>query len=129
MATVGELMSTEVVTVRPTDTLGHVARVLRGRNVGSAIVLDEAGRAVGIITERDLVESVASSRNPDVGTAQSWMSPGVRMLPPDTPLPEAARAMRDGGVRHLAVGEGGRLLGVISMRDLLAGSQAWTGVR
>lgn len=123
MATVGELMSTEVVTVRTTDTLGYVARVLRSRNVGSAIVLDTAGRPAGIITERDLVESVASSRNPGAGTAQSWMRPGIRMLSADTPLPEAAQAMRDGGVRHLAVGDDERVLGVISMRDLLAGSQ------
>jgi CBS domain-containing protein len=122
MATVGDLMSTDVVTVRPTDTLGHVARVLRSRNVGSAVVLDDTGRTVGIITERDLVESVASSRNPDVGTAQSWMSPDVRMIHPAASPAEAVRAMRDGGVRHLTVGDGERLLGVVSMRDLLAGT-------
>jgi CBS domain-containing protein len=122
MATVGEVMSTDVVTVRRTDTLGHVARILRARNVGSAVVLGDDGASVGIITERELVESVASSRNPDVGTAESWMSPGLSMVPPTAPLSAAIAAMRDGGVRHLAVGENGRLLGVVSLRDLLAGA-------
>jgi CBS domain-containing protein len=124
MATVGEVMSTEIVTVQQTDTLGHVARVMRTNDVGSAIVVDEAGAGVGIITERDLVESVASSRNPDLGTAESWMRAELSLISPDAALAEAIHAMREDGVRHLAVGAGGQLLGVVSIRDLLAGSAA-----
>jgi CBS domain-containing protein len=121
MQTVGEIMSTDVLTVLHTATLGEVARTMRARNVGSAVVVDEEERVVGVISERDLVESVARSRNPDVGTAQTSMRHEFTIIPPDTPIPDAVELMRVQGVRHLPVGTDGRVDGIVSIRDLLAG--------
>jgi CBS domain-containing protein len=113
-------MSRDVLTVPVSATLSEVARTLRRRNVGSAVVVGEDGTPVGIIAERELVDAVAASRNPDVGTAQSWMKE-LRPVPPGTSIAEAAEIMREHGVRHLPVFDGG-LAGVVSIRDLLAGA-------
>jgi CBS domain-containing protein len=120
MATVADVMSTDVVTVTGADTLGQVARTMRKRNVGSALVIDGDNKPVGIITERELVESVASSRNPDVGTAQSWMSEKLLLVAPETSIQDAVETMRVAGVRHLPVGTDTDVVGVVSIRDLLA---------
>jgi signal-transduction protein with cAMP-binding, CBS, and nucleotidyltransferase domain len=120
MQTIAEIMSTDVLTVQHTATLGQVARSMRQWNVGSAIVLDDGGKVAGVISERELVESVARSRNPDVGTAQSWMKTDFVMVSPEMAIPDAVEAMRVSGVRHLTVGHEGNLAGVVSIRDLLA---------
>ena len=78
MATLADVMSRDILTVARSATLGEVARQLRSQNVGSALVVDEANAPIGIITERELVDSVAASRNPDAGVAESWMKPLVR---------------------------------------------------
>jgi CBS domain-containing protein len=120
MATVAEVMSTDILTVRSDSTIGEVARALRSRNVGSAIVVNAAYKPVGIITERELVDAVAASRNPDVGLAESWMQGEPRTVTPDATLVEASALMRETNVRHLPVADDNKLVGVVSIRDLLA---------
>jgi CBS domain-containing protein len=116
-----EHMSRDVVTVLATATLGEVARTIRARNVGSAVVLDAGSGPLGLISERELVDSVAASRNPDQGQAGSWMRrDGVDSVSPNATLVDASRAMRDAGVRHLTVVEDNVVVGVISIRDILA---------
>ena len=120
MRTVGDAMTTDVLTVATTATLGKVARSMRARNVGSAVVLDDDGKFAGIISERDLVNSVARSRNPDLGTAESWMQRDVSLIAPSMSIADAVEAMRVAGVRHLPVGTGDTVAGIVSIRDLLA---------
>ena len=119
MATVGDVMTANLVTVGAEKTLGEVARELRRHNIGSAIVVDDADQPLGIITERDLVESVAASRNPDQGQARSWMSEDLVTVERSTALDEARRLMVEHAIRHLPVTEGGAIVGVISIRDLI----------
>jgi len=112
-------MTANLVTVGAEKTLGEVARELRRHNIGSAIVVDDADQPLGIITERDLVESVAASRNPDQGQARSWMSEDLVTVERSTALDEARRLMVEHAIRHLPVTEGGAIVGVISIRDLI----------
>ena len=120
MATVSSVMSRDILTVTPGSTLGQVARALRSRNVGSALVVDDAGKPVGIITERELVDSVAGSRNPDLGLAGSWMQGEPVTVEAAASLVDASARMREANVRHLPVTEDGVVVGVVSIRDLLA---------
>ena len=120
MATVSDVMTRDILTVARGATLGQVARELRARNVGSALVVDEAHALVGIITERELVNSVAASRNPDVGLVESWMIAAATSVEATSSLAEASGLMRVHSVRHLPVTEDGRLVGIVSVRDLLA---------
>ena len=119
MTTVADVMSRDILTVQPDATLGQVARALRARNVGSALVTDEAGRPVGIISERELVDSVAGSRNPDIGVAESWMRADPVTVESSSALADASELMRETNVRHLPVTDGGVVVGVVSIRDLL----------
>jgi len=118
--TVADVMTRDILTVARSATLGQVARELRSRNVGSALVVDEANAPIGIITERELVDSVAASRNPDAGVAESWMQAEPAMIEASASLTDASSVMRVNNVRHLPVTEDGRLVGIVSMRDLLA---------
>ncbi|MFN8222537.1 MAG: CBS domain-containing protein [Gaiellales bacterium] len=117
--TVAEVMSTNVLTVVETTPLSQVARELRARNVGSAVVVDSEQKPLGMISERELVDSVAAGRNPDQGTAQLWMRNEFVMTEHTTSKAEAVELMRKHNVRHLPISENGRLVGVISVRDLV----------
>ncbi|MBM3677997.1 MAG: CBS domain-containing protein [Actinobacteria bacterium] len=121
MTRLADVMTTDVLTVSENATLSQVARALRSRNVGSAIVIDEQELAIGIISERELVDSVAGGRNPDQGTAQLWMRPELLTANVDTSAEEATEIMRANNVRHLPVSSDGKVVGVVSISDLLVG--------
>lgn len=110
----------DVLTIEPTATLGAAARKMRQRNVGAAVVLDEEGAVVGIFTERDLLRAIADSRNPDVGQVQSYMTADPITLSPDHSPSGAAQIMSERKFRHIPVVDGGKLVGIVSIRDLVS---------
>jgi len=120
------MTSDDVLTIPADTTLGQAARLMRGRNVGAAVVT-EGERIVGIFTERDLLRAIADSRHPDQGQVQSYMTPDPLTLPPDHSPSEAAQIMSERKFRHIPVVEGDRLVGIVSIRDLVgAGLQMVT---
>jgi CBS domain-containing protein len=68
-----ELMSRDLLTVVPEDTLGDAAEKMAGRGVGAALVMD-AGRLVGILTERDLLVAVAARVQTSEAPVREWMT-------------------------------------------------------
>ena len=119
---VATAMSTDVLSVGPGHTLRQVARALAERRVGSAVVHDTDGAGVGIITERDILRSIAADQDPDVETAGDHQTSEVVFATPTWSLYEAAEAMKRGGFRHLVVLDGGEVAGIISVRDIV---RAW----
>ena len=119
---VGDAMSADVLTVGPGHTLRQVAEALARRKVGAAVVHDTDGSGVGIITERDILRSVAAGESPDEQTAADHQTTEVVFATPSWTLFEAAEAMRRGGFRHLVVLDGGEVAGIISVRDIV---NAW----
>jgi len=115
---VRELASNATVTVGPGHTLRDAARLMHKHRVGSAVVQDGELLA-GIITERDVLRAVANAVDADGDAVSEHMSPEVVTAGPDWDVAEAASAMIKHRVRHLVVYEGGQLLGVLSVRDLL----------
>jgi CBS domain-containing protein len=73
----------------------------------------------GIITERDLTAAVAEGADPAMIPVSDYMTPAPEVPGPDSELADAARVMLELGVRHLPIMGGGRLVGVLSMRDVL----------
>src|SRR3954454_1083145 len=116
-------MSTMVLTVGPQHTLREAARLMSARKVGAAVVLDPEAPGVGIITERDLMESLGAGQDPDTEQVGSHLTPHLVFAAPDWSLEEAAVAMVRGGFRHLVVTEGGDIAGVVSVRDVV---RCWT---
>lgn len=116
---VGELVQRSVVTVEPTDTLAEAARRMTGRNVGCAVVHTDEGP--GIITERDLIRAIAGGADFGTATVSEHMTSRAVAATPSWDLEAAARAMLDGGFRHLVVVDRDGEVGVLSIRDLMAG--------
>ena len=112
-------MSSVVLTVGPTHSLTEAARLMAERNVGAAIVVDPDGPGPGIVTERDILRSVAEGQNPSTEVVGDHLTDELICASPDWSLEQAAEAMLDGRFRHLLVVNGGELDGVLSMRDIV----------
>jgi CBS domain-containing protein len=112
-------MSTSVVTVAPGCTLHDAARAMADRKVGAAVVIDPEQPGPGIITERDLLMSVGSGQDPNAELVRDHLSPELTFAAPEWSLEHAAEAMVRGGFRHLVVVDGGQMVGVLSMRDIV----------
>ena len=116
-------MSTVVLTVGPQHTLREAARLMSQRKVGAAVVIDPDSPGPGIITERDLMESIGAGQDPDTERVGNHLTASLVFAAPDWSLEEAAVAMVRGGFRHLVVTEGGDIAGVLSVRDVV---RCWT---
>jgi len=112
-------MSTSVVSVTPGVTLYDAARSMTERRVGAAVVIDPEQPGPGIITERDLPQSVGRGEDPNTELVQDHLSTDLTFASPEWSLERAAEAMVKGGFRHLVVVDGGELVGVLSMRDIV----------
>jgi CBS domain-containing protein len=116
---VKEGMSEVTLTVGPGHTLRQAARLMAKRSVGAAIVIDPEQPGPGIVTERDLLQSLAAGEDPDREQVGDHLSPHLTFAAPDWSLERAAVTMVRGGFRHLVVVDGSELAGVLSMRDIV----------
>lgn len=116
-------MTRVVLTVGPDHTLRQASAQMARRNVGAAVVVDPDEPGPGIITERDVLRSVADGQDPDGERVGAHLTAESVSASPDWSLEEAAAAMVRGGFRHLLVVEGGETVGIVSMRDIV---RCWT---
>ncbi|MBT2385210.1 cyclic nucleotide-binding/CBS domain-containing protein [Streptomyces sp. ISL-11] len=123
---VRDAMSTVVLTIGPAHTLRQAARLMSARRIGAAVVLDPDTSGLGILTERDILNSVGAGQDPDRETAQSHTTTDVVFAAPEWTLDEAAAAMSHGGFRHLIVLDDRGPVGVVSVRDII---RCWVPVR
>jgi CBS domain-containing protein len=116
-------MSQVVLTIGPGHTLRDAATQMARRKVGAAVVLDPEDGGPTIVTERDVLESVAQGQDPDTERVCEHLTTNVVYAAPSWSLEEAAAAMVKGGFRHLIVVDGGEVCGLLSMRDIV---RCWT---
>jgi signal-transduction protein with cAMP-binding, CBS, and nucleotidyltransferase domain len=116
-------MSEIVLTVGPGHTLRAAAKAMAGRRVGAAVVMDPDAPGPGIITERDLLESIGGGQDPDAEVVGDHLTSDTVFAAPSWSLEEAAVAMVRGGFRHLVVCDGADVVGLLSMRDIV---RCWT---
>ena len=116
-------MSDVVLTVGPGHSLREAARLMSSRHVGAAVVLDPDAPGLGIITERDLLDSVGAGQDPASERVRDHLTGDIVFAAPDWSLEEAAVAMVRGGFRHLVVTDGGEITGILSVRDIV---RCWT---
>ena len=117
MATLGEVMSRDVITIEPFDTIGHAAEKMVAEGV-SAIVVSDGGRLIGIVTERDLTRAVAGRVHSSEARVREWMTADPLTLGPDATPEDAAKIMLDNGFRHVPIVDDGRAVGIVSIRDV-----------
>ena len=116
---VSEGMSGVVLTVNPGHSLRDAAKAMADRGVGAAVVMDPDQPGPGIVTERDVLQSIADGQSPDNEKVADHLSGELTFAAPDWSLERAAEAMVRGNFRHLVVVDGGELVGVLSMRDIV----------
>jgi CBS domain-containing protein len=119
-------MSAQVLTIGPAHTLRAAARMMYARHVGAAVVIDPDDNGVGILTERDILRSVATGENPDTEMASDHYTQDVVFAGRNWTMEAAAAAMVRGGFRHLVVVEGQEVVGLLSMRDIV---RCWSAAR
>jgi CBS domain-containing protein len=106
------------VTVTPDTLIRGVLERMQSLRIGSVVIADTAGQALGIFTERDVLDRVALLGTPQDAPIEQVMTPTPFSLPGHAPLFEAAQAMARFRFRHVLVMEEGKLIGVVSERDL-----------
>lgn len=116
-------MSEMVLTVGPGHSLRDAARLMSQRHVGAAVVIDPDAGGPGIITERDVLNSIGEGQSPDAELVADHLTRDVVFAEPDWSLEQAASAMVRGGFRHLIVVERGEIVGILSVRDVV---RCWT---
>lgn len=121
---VADGMTTVVLSIGPAHTLRDAARKMAARRVGAAVVADPDHAGVGIITERDILNSVGEGEDPDTELVERHCTSDLVFADRDWTLQEAAAAMIRGGFRHLVVVEGHEVVGLLSMRDIV---RCWSG--
>jgi CBS domain-containing protein len=122
MTALADVMRTDYVEVAPEDTLGEVAQKMVDAKTG-AVVVKDFGRLIGILSERDMLKAMAGRVHTSESRVREWMTEEPICASPDTSLEEAAQTMLDNGFRHLPVLEDGRVVGVASLRRVVAGMQ------
>jgi len=116
-------MSGVVLTVGPGHTLREAARMMTERGVGAAVVVDDEMPAPGVVSERDIINSLGRGEDPDAERVGAHRSDSVISAAPEWSLERAAMEMSRRHIRHLVVVERGELVGVLSMRDIM---RVWT---
>jgi CBS domain-containing protein len=117
MATLRDVMTPNVLSVAPEDTIGEAAQKMTEEGVG-AVVVSDFGRMIGIFTERDLMRAVAGRVHSSEARVREWMTPDPITLTEEASVEEAGQTMIERGFRHIPVVAGERAVGIVSIRDV-----------
>ena len=112
--------SGDVVRAAPTATIADVSRQLLSRRIGAVLVMDSTDQLLGIVSERDIVASLAElgARTLEM-TAAQLMTRDLHIASAATTVAEAMEMMTVGRFRHLPVMDGDRLIGIVSIGDIV----------
>jgi len=118
MASIRKHVTREVVALDAGASMREAARIMSERRIGSIAVRDGA-TIVGLVTERDLVETALARGRDPASPIREAMRAGQPRVASDASEGDCAALMRDHTTRHLLVEEGGKVVGVVSMRDII----------
>jgi CBS domain-containing protein len=108
-----------VATIRPDQTVREALERFAQRNIGALVVVDDAHRAVGMITERGILRSALTNDNVLVLTVGAVMTREVVIGHPSDDLMSVAHTLIEKRIRHLPVMEHEKLVGIVSLGDLV----------
>jgi CBS domain-containing protein len=116
---IGGVMRVQLVTARTDQTAAEAIRTMLDAGVGSVLVVD-GPELVGIFTERDVLRLAGAGASFGTVLLRDVMTPAPLSVAPDVSILAAAQMMGERNLRHLPVVEGGNLVGVVSIKDVLA---------
>jgi len=124
LLSVGDVMVTDVVTVEPDVNVRRAVRAMNDFEIGCLVVV-EAGRVVGILTERDVLKRVVDEgRKPEETSVREVMSKPPITISPDADLETAIELMFKHKIKKLPVVENGKLVGLVTFTDLVRAQPA-----
>src|SRR3954470_13388149 len=116
--TVSDLMTADVLTATPSGPIAAVSARMGERKVGSIVGAYDA-RPVGILTARDMIKIAASGTDTSIAKVSEWMTENPDTVEPDVDVDDAFHRLTEHGYRHMPVVENGKLVGIVSLRDLV----------
>ena len=119
MARLGDIMHTSAFAAAPDTSVADVAKSMVKGRFGSALVT-RGEVLIGIFTERDVLRAAAAGTDLTTSPLSAWMTKDPETATPDVDSEAAAQMMLSGGFRHLPVVDGNRVIGIVSLRDVLA---------
>lgn len=119
IATVLASKGSRVVTIRPQQSVRDALRLLAEHNIGALVVVDEREQPEGILSERDIVRALARNEDIFTGPISTLMTRNVIVGVPQDDLATVAHTMTERRIRHLPVVEGSRLVGIVSLGDVV----------
>jgi len=111
--------SQDIVTISPDATVRDLVALLATHNVGAAVVSSDGTSVAGIVSERDVVRRLNDNDAALSASVSEIMTEDVRTCEPSSSLDEVRSVMTEGRFRHLPVVEDGRLVGVVSIGDIV----------
>lgn len=117
---VEDVMSSPVITIKDTDTVLAASKLMKKNEIGCVVVVDKAGKPLGLMTERDVVRKVtALDLLPSKVKASNSMTKPPATIDASANVTDAAKKMREMKVRRLVVIQGGKLEGIITSNDIV----------
>lgn len=110
-------MSNVVLTAPAGTTVAEAASLMAQRRVGSTMIVED-DRLLGIFTERDIVKALSQDGQATQQAISHWMTRDPQTIAPEASLEDALHRMLEGHFRHLPVVQEGKLIGMLSMRDI-----------
>lgn len=117
MSVIADHMSRELLKASADESIGEAAQRMVARGVGAALIM-EGDRLEGILTERDILKAVAMGLTDSI-RVRDWMTRNPETIEASDSTGHAAALMIHGGFRHLPVLDGGEIVGIVSIRDLM----------
>lgn len=111
----------EVISVKPSAKISEVAALLSVKRIGGVVVSDDGQHPVGILSERDIVRAVAERGSPCLDlAAEALMTKSLETCSGDETADQILQRMTEGRFRHMPVVEGGVMIGIVTIGDLVA---------
>ncbi|MBN2331269.1 MAG: CBS domain-containing protein [Candidatus Aenigmarchaeota archaeon] len=112
-------MNRDVTLVNPDKSVRYAGQILKAVGIGCMLVIDK-GKVVGILTERDITQKVvADGLDPEKTRVRDIMSKNIISLSKDDTIDDAVDLMEQKGIKKLPIMENGKILGIVTMTDLL----------
>ncbi|MAI90807.1 CBS domain-containing protein [Ponticaulis sp.] len=110
----------DVITLNAESTLQEAATILNDRKIGAAVAMNASGKLAGVLSERDIIRRISENGIAALSmTVSDAMTKDVITATPDTSIDEGLERMTDRRIRHLPIVEGGKLVGIVSIGDLV----------
>src|SRR3989344_6401780 len=114
-----DCMTTKPISVSPDASLQECSKVMAKNHVG-ALVIKDGNKSIGLITEQDIVRKViAKGINPLTKKVRDFMEKKLKTVSPNADIYDALIIMRDSNIRHLPVVDNGKMVGLLTMKDIL----------